>query len=79
MNLIQEQWDSFAQIALPDSATEIQRHMFKRVFYAGVAAMHAIQWRLSDSSVDEDEAVRALTECSLELEKFVESTATRTH
>lgn len=70
MNTIQEQWNSFAQAAIPASAPAVQRSEMKRAFYAGAEAMMRIQYTIGGKDISEAAAMHILDGCQQETHDF---------
>lgn len=71
MNTIQEQWDSFQKMAIPEYAPDIQKTEMKRAFYAGAMAMTGIYMMVSEDSINEETALGIIDGCYKEFKMFI--------
>lgn len=64
-------WESFERMVIPDDAGSIQRREMRRAFYAGAMVMLEMCSSVGDPSISEDEGFAMLESWRKEGERFV--------
>jgi hypothetical protein len=76
MNTIQEKWESFKILVIPNDAPRIQIKEMRNAFFAGAISVISITDAISEVNVSEDAGVAMLEGLHDECRRFVNETAT---
>ncbi len=71
MRTIKSAWESFEKKCLPPEAGESQRYDMKVSFYAGAVTMANINAQIGEDHIDEQQAMKILTDIQIELNEAV--------
>lgn len=71
MNTVASEWEGYVEAVMPKDAPPIQRKEMRRSFYAGAAAILAIQSDISSDQVSEAAGVAILQGLHEEMRDFL--------
>jgi hypothetical protein len=69
-NTLQQHWESFSKIVIPEQASLIQVIEMKRAFYAGAQSFNAAQHNATNKNISENAGIEILKGLEDELIRF---------